>query len=985
LRLLRPAFAIFSLLSLVLIFQNCGLGFKVNEYDDSASNNLGGSDTEKLEELLIPSLTLFNFGSITSRIPTPTRELDNSFPPSSPSTNFLEGQVYLPPAPPQQSLRDLHNINPNTEVDFTRPTLPPMRSTIDGRVGVNLRAKGHPDSIVLTFNLFKPEALEEPLYKASKEIHKSLYDSATIHEISEHSDGAPSLFSYSEMFAHSGFHGGRPHYAICDAKDKATTNPYRCGDSNDCYRFHLVTFQSSSTSNQVAAFSREVEIEISNPKTSLAAIDRITPLGNQLNGTIWGDPNCDQDCSSETMLEPMFTSDGRLLVFRTDKTNFDPQDSKYAFISTDSEACDITQFSERRTISHAPYDSDINSRYGFAKKPFKDPQGKVIPDNVIMEGTYPWVDREGKNLFMFVNNRTNTRVQGDLEKTIYETKHSIEMMGITDEEYWCRDAMDKSFSPGSPKNVRATESFAGLRFLTLAGEWTNGKMVSVDSLLNPFDFGHFYGNKCSQFLRLYSSGQEWIRLSGSRFVGYTNLPEGRKYIGITGNSHFIDSPENLFHRYKNLKPYSNKDMVWTMQTGRVTQDLAFDEYVSPYVFIYSDMSGSLSFGSDGLFKYQDGYQKETQSIDENQRRLQNSSTSEIMDIPSYGSIKGPGRIEPVALGGIVGKGFYLSENSELTYPVEQTTKNQNQFSNRPLHASLFVAPSNIEDTPLPLITFPNDSVLQISRHKVVLIDNTGEILLTAVLPKDLSFENGNFSHITLINETPKRLIKILINGNPIFVAENFDVPLMSEGAEIKLGSQSRDSLAGWIDEFKVIFENPNYESICNHAFGTMVHVTNEASQSIKNRTQFFLESEKQILIQQLTHGQADLRPLCLTDYNDPKGIVYFDLPENVISLRDSILSPEGHAVFNENLPSFTRNSFCLNCHTASSTGKLALDALNEGQVPSEFDVRRRPSAPPQYTSGFIPKWINEESSPSHTVGSQQMFFTDYLKATSDSP
>lgn len=54
-----------------------------------------------------------------------------------------------------------------------------------------------------------------------------------------------------------------------------------------------------------------------------------------------------------------------------------------------------------------------------------------------------------------------------------------------------------------------------------------------------------------------------------------------------------------------------------------------------------------------------------------QDSIQSSACGQRYAAPPSGRISGPGRIEPVALGGVRGKGFWFHQGTGLEYPIPE--------------------------------------------------------------------------------------------------------------------------------------------------------------------------------------------------------------------------------------------------------------------------------------------------------------------------
>ena len=71
--------------------------------------------------------------------------------------------------------------------------------------------------------------------------------------------------------------------------------------------------------------------------------------------------------------------------------------------------------------------------------------------------------------------------------------------------------------------------------------------------------------------------QPLVRVGSGRDNSPDHSPDG-----AVDNTTFIDSTEHLFNHDPNLRPVTPRDVVWTMNTGRGSAEIAFDDYLSPH-------------------------------------------------------------------------------------------------------------------------------------------------------------------------------------------------------------------------------------------------------------------------------------------------------------------------------------------------------------------------------------------------------------------
>ncbi|MDX1696112.1 MAG: hypothetical protein R3208_20265, partial [Ketobacteraceae bacterium] len=365
------------------------------------------------------------------------------------------------------------------------------------------------------------------------------------------------------------------HTALCDPTQEfrqpgERTNPYICGENgeNDCYDMTII----SSTSNGITfrLWGTPVTVEVANPKTAEARIQNVevgtsTPGGEVLFSDDW--------------TEPAVTRDGRLLTGRqslfprawtnpnTGKTRIGAWDLAYSVLPEDAEPCDVTGWTRFHPISHAPYDPEMKGRYGLAAYPFRDAHGQIIPDGADVAGTYPWVDRDGANVFM-------AGVIGRLADQS-ETKYPRRCVKEGCEKFEQPYDRDRGYMVG--------------------GLWTRGKFVHLDAMINNQDWAVGVRSESHYWVDLYrdeTGADVPVRFGAGRFSPGPDA--GPMPPGYTGNANILDSIENLFNYHEHAKPISGGDVVWIMGTGVATDEIVFDDYMDHNAFIVSNMQASIT-------------------------------------------------------------------------------------------------------------------------------------------------------------------------------------------------------------------------------------------------------------------------------------------------------------------------------------------------------------------------------------------------------
>jgi hypothetical protein len=852
-----------------------------------------------------------------------------------------------PGGPPAEDY-DLHPETPAIERDvamiddsmeWTNPFVPGFRTTQDGRIGLRVQG-GKPGGerleTMLSFYLFVPEKLEEPIMPGPPG-ERMLATAESIDLVFP-----PALEEGIVRFG---------HHALCDPTTELPTegerpNPQPCADTpeNDCYELTVVSATSKGTSAQV--WGIPVTLEVADPKTADARIVNAA-LGDPTEGMVIQATN--------ELMEPNVTSDGRLMTGRVGRfmrpwTNpatgeeiFRPYDFMYSQLPEGAAPCDVTGWTELHPMSHAPYDPRMVGTYGLAAYPFRDTEGQPIPDGEDMGGTYPWVDREGANVFM-------TGVHGRLAEQ-------------SEEQYPRRCA-----NAGCDEYEENTDFDRGFM---VAGLWTHGKLVHLDGMINNIDWAVGVRPETHWMVDLYKNGDGTmapVRFGAGRFIGRFRgdvFPPG-----YTDNANILDSLQNLPNQFEHARPVTPRDVVWLMSTGVATDEIAFDDYLDPQALIVSNMQASITqyYDDDGeslsMPHHHNGQVREysgpipitaiveLQPEEFTEIHLQNAATTLAFPVPSYGEVEaGTGRTEPVALGGVHGRGFWLSGDNAIRYAVPPQDA---AMAERELYVGLFVDPRTTEGASRSLLTFPDRSQLRLVDGARAQYMSPSNVLLHEV---ELPAGEG-FMHLGLRVSEGHQTIELLHDGFPLDRFES-DEPLfaIAEGELIVGERKERDAgVRGWIDDFVVLIHDVNPEVACNHASGTLVRVDDNGEwAAVAARYPAWAHEEAAAAAGEPT----DATFACFLDLSRDYGAHLQNIPAGTEGMREAINFPEGPIRYGAPRPDSSGNGFCLSCHSAEGKAAMGLDALAfRPGVMAEDDPRRQPMQPPRRVFGNIPAgWL----------------------------
>ena len=535
--------------------------------------------------------------------------------------------------------------------------------------------------------------------------------------------------------------------------------------------------------------------------------------------------------ATRRFFEPATTADGRLIIVNAGPT--------LAYSYTSGTPCHWTGWRFFKPVSCMPWDNNITQNYDIGKsqltctgpcamQAFRDPFGNNIPKGQFIAGAYPWIDREGKNLFFSYQNKARD----------HYTASNTNPPGL---------APDPDIKPG--------------KMVSMLGAWTRGKIVTLDNGFNYSDFGGPAGDLVEFELPLYENLSIWTRPKASRS---------------------IFSAEQTLNYFEAMTPAMPFDIVWKLSSDTQRNvEVAFDEYLmdSAFVvahmnapieenvaddpfpkdgFVATDPSQEFRFGGNPLF-----YFKENPLL-QNAATTHPSVSASALRPPSSLRIRGGARIEPLGLGGVLGKGVYLdgyNDHFDMGF--------QNAFQN---NSDWFFGAwlDSRESDPTAVRTvffFPDLSWIGISQDRILTFNSSAgafadpykEIQLNSV-----SIPDGKYFHfgVKIVTKNAQRKLSFFINGTKLNLSPRNIVypvggasPPFDDGFSMEinyLGGQSwflvgdpgtslqapndtfspRKPFKGWVDEFRIHAlgnaekSSSNYfdEFICNLALGTLTRV-----------------------------------------------------------------------------------------------------------------------------------------------------------------
>jgi hypothetical protein len=717
------------------------------------------------------------------------------------------------------------------------------------------------------------------------------------------------------------------------------------------------------------------------------------------NGSTWsGVPGWGAGEKPYALFEPATSGDGRMLIVNMNGL----------YYATADDVCRASSWGHFKPISMMPMDPTVNTRYELAKsqvingrpQPFRDTLGNPIPFGVRNQGAYPWLDREGKNLFFAAKNNP------------HDGYYARQVLGVN--RFNNTSYLD--VTGGQPASdtdrARFNPDRAPAQSVTVLGAWTHGKAVILDNGLSISDLG---GNTEDHFKRTYD-----LRLYAGADLQLT--PHGASQ---------IFSFENQLNHFDGMRPTLPFDVVWNVQanTQRNTE-VAFDEYLNKRAFVVAHMNAAMrmdvspygpmraeTFPQDGFVPLRDAhaYVRGGGVADFRFKRnplAQNAATSHPLfgtDAPQPpGSVRlrGGARIEPVALGGVSGKGVWLDGRNDfmdMGYPVDASRRDWlfGIWLDSRTDVRLKLGATLARSAPRTIFYFSDNSWVGLVNAK----DNLGNVWHELAVYNGATgaqhtvhlgslVQVGRYFHfgMKVYTEGGQRTLAFYIDGtwhstltvasrdvgfDPMWNSMNgWTWMTVSDPGPLFVPGQFRQPFYGWVDELRIYALSPDdvrqpwtEELVCNQALGTTVDLSRRepeqwhwALDALRERAARYPGFRRSIC-EQMRLGSY-VEPL---DYPAQYGEhLCIDRvhknPHALPSLANRCLRAGmlGLPTFQAALPrpDSSGTAFCQSCHTGTAPlPGLRPGALTAGAGPRFQDPRRQPMNVPAVLGGVVPPWL----------------------------
>jgi hypothetical protein len=867
--------------------------------------------------------------------------------------------------------------NNNPQPYFSRPHMPAFRVTKDGRVACMVEGGGVMGSSP-AFTLMMPEKMPVPFLLNPAGSYTM--SATTMSRLNVVNSFAPSPLNSQDFTDGT---KGVSHACIWDPGN----NPSVVA-GEDVYNIKVFVSSNYGTSpnNRTQFFVTPVKITVSNPKTASAAIRLIEKTAPTVAGPAY--------TFQGSAFEPVICGDGRLLIVRVGSPSLpwtDPVtgvakpaqgcDIVYSYYPTGTDA-DPTQWTDIIPITHAPYDSRINAKFGFAMAPFRDPEGTIIPDGEDIGASYPWIDRDAKNLFF---------------ETVFDRLH------FNANGTWNNGRYPQTAAPNTTPDYAQGEDGGKHQGISFVGLWSHGKMVMVDNLNNATDYAVGQGDTSvtggastgpqHRLVNLFQPNSGPLgNENGWLLLGYGRSTK-KMPAGENDNANIIDSLENLFNYRKESLPLTRRDVVWPMSNGQQADEIVFDDYLDPDAFIVANMAGLLTFpsgagtsSSGNSLTHHSGWNTSTNTFS-NPVRLQNAATAttDRWIVPKHGLVVGNGRLEPAATGGVHGKGFSMNGSIGVEFTVVAQPQN---IASKDWYIGLFVDCRFANDTTeRQLLTFPDGTGVRLyGRSQVLYTNSSGAVIHRISLPPpntaapvsamdDLLPDTG-WAHLAFQSRLQGTVVDFHLNGLPFNRWDDQYASLFQMvPGKVTLGKVTSSSVAGfngWLDDFKVLAHAVDYETACNHANGSLIGLPSAYTDVWKSKfaSRFPAWAHAEISSFLKNNGETTY-PLYANFYNyrADNAAHRNNVPAGAVWLRQSVHFPEGPLFYNRPRPDSETNAFCVTCHHETAKPGLDMTALAfDTSWNASNDPRRQPMQSPQKVFGRIPAaFVNGTGLPTATT------------------
>jgi len=769
------------------------------------------------------------------------------------------------------------------------------------------------------------------------------------------------------------------------------------------------------------------------------------------------------------LFEPTISGDGRLLVL-----NGGPG-LMYGY---SDQACDVSAWSTLKPVTAMPWDTQINTKYPITLalqnadgsfRAFRDSLGRPMnkpafgQNYQMFEGAYPWLDREGRNIFF---SKVNDFRDG------YKFENTTEACPAGTPNWRC------SFNP----------ALAGRK---MSPDGRPGKGVSVMS-----DFGNIDPGDGFQF--------NPDRMPSFQMPLFQGAPVKFQMKAAQA----IQSFENLFNGYNALSPRLPFDVVWTVSTDTSqNSEVVFDEYMADNAVIVAHMNAPFSnyacgksecpsFPADGFtptninkserfdgdgtadFRFRKTpliqnastlesspsgcpsgtvqsndqcvltrwnarnnvnhfYVPSTASIYiadyrwfkwpkvncpnntiytgdwSNGKKCQIDtpigvdaltffvSSNELVTNPMAGdlavpaslSLLGGSHVQPLGLGGVIGKGLWLDGNNDHLEARFAPVTTSDWF------AGVWLDNRAGDRQARTIFTWSDGSRVALANNKIVAIQSGNNNRQTIAIDK-VGLRNNRYFHLgikSLLNGT-KRDLYLYINGTRLPQSFSFTdnngsfsltQPLADRKSAFWLGDPGHTgnklpTFRGWADELRVYAitarekSNTSYfeETICNLALGSMVEVReNDQYTSNANLRKLHDQAVAMGLMQRDNVSQSGAVGVCeqlrIASHQEPTDLAP-QAPANAIcadrthrnahpELANRCMRKRLHNIEELPLtadsirPDFSTTPFCLSCHSQdNSLEELRISALTQGTKARFADERRQPMDVPAILTGCTP-------------------------------
>ncbi len=426
----------------------------------------------------------------------------------------------------------------------------------------------------------------------------------------------------------------------------------------------------------------------------------------------------------------------------------------------------------------------------------------------------------------------------------------------------------------------------------------------------------------------------------------------------------LNSPESQWHYRTAFLPRAPRDVVWWLSASHgITSEVVFDDALDAGTLVYSPMNAAVDNKRrayrDGFDARRGGYVKSP--------RIQNAAASQRRwELPRFGRLAGA-RVEPVAAGGVAGKGLWLDGGAgRLDYTIPAQPRAE-EMAAATWTTTLAIDPRG-NGGRSRLLTFPDGTWVDLAGSRLAFGGGGGAETSVGLTGAQVPAPR-RWSHLGFVS-TPG-FTDVLVDGFRAGTVQGSylrpGAGVLTVGARPSGADGGAASFRGWLDELRVASGERDLETLCNWAGGTLRGLEEaERPGDFAAAGAYPAESHDEVSARLATTGRRtyeryrcereraaiDGANACLDAIHRFSGT-----PDKCVG--PALRFPEGPLYSDQPRPDSRANGNCLSCHleghpTPTLRRAGPLRSGDPGTALSD-DSRRQPRQAPMRLHGFIPR------------------------------